>query len=56
MLLIQIIFEWKVSVNQKVKVKPSFRYFSWFMSGSLTLRPQKTYVYAFRALFSFCNF
>ena len=26
MLLIQIIFEWKVSINQKVKAKPSFRY------------------------------
>ena len=27
-----------------------------FMSGCLTLRPQKTNVYHFRALFGFCNF
>ena len=55
-LLIQIIFERKVSMNQKAEVKPSFRYFCRFMSGSLTLRPRKTHVYVFRALFGFGNF
>ena len=54
MLLIEIIFEWKV--NKKTRVKPSFRYFCRFMSGSLTFRPRKTYVCVFRASFSFCNF
>ena len=36
-------------LESKTKVKPSFRYFCWFMSGALTLRPRKTYVYVFRA-------
>ena len=54
MLLTQIIFEWKV--NQKTRRKPFFRYFCRFMSGSLTLRPRKMYVYVFRTLFGFCNF
>ena len=52
MLLIEIIFEWKVIMNQKTKVKLSFR----FMSGSLNPRPRKTYVYIFWALSCFCNF
>ena len=52
MLLIEIIFEWKVIMNQKTKVKLSFR----FMSGCLNPRPRKTYVYIFWALSCFCNF
>ena len=32
------------------------RDFCRFMSGSLTLRPRKTYIYVFRALFGFYNF
>ena len=54
MLLTQITLEWKVSMI-KNRVKP-FRYFCRFMSGSLTLKPRKTYDYVFRALFGFCNF
>ena len=52
MLLIQIILEWKVSMNEKTRLKPSFRYPCRFMSGSLALRLRRTF---FRALFGFCN-
>ena len=42
--------------ESKNESKPSSRYLCWFMSGSLTLRPRKAYVYHIRALFGFCNF
>ena len=46
----------KLAWIRKTRVKPSFRYFCRFTSGSLTLRPRKKYVYVFRALFGFWNF
>ena len=39
--------------SKNKKKKPSFRYFCWFMTRSLTLRLRKRYVYIFRALFAF---
>ena len=41
--------------ESKSESKPSFRNLCWFMSGSVTLRPRKTYVYHTRALFGFCS-
>ena len=43
--LIEIVFEWKVTMNQKMKTKPSFFYFCC-----------KTYVYVFQTLFNFFSF
>ena len=40
---------------KKTRLKPSFRYPCRFMSGSLALRSQRTFIYVFRALFGFCN-
>ena len=56
MLLIQIIFEWKVSMNQKNEVKSSFRLFLQIYEWFLNPQTAKDVVYVFRALFGFCNF
>ena len=56
MLLIHIIFEWKLSMNKKNKEKAFFRYFCRFMSGYLTLRPRKMYVYVFPRIIWFLQF
>ena len=54
--LIEIILGLKVTMEQ-VKTGKFFSVcFSRFLTSALTLRPQNTDIYVFRALFGFCNF
>ena len=55
-LSMKIILRLKVTIN-KVKTKNvCLRYFCRFVTSTLTLRPQNTYIYVFGALFGFLNF
>ena len=43
------------TMNQVKTKKLCFGYFYRFVTSALTLQPRSTYIYVFRALFSFCN-
>ena len=55
-LLMDIILTSKVTTNQVKTKKHCFGYFCTFVTRALTLKPRKTYIYVFGALFDFAIF
>ena len=55
-ILIQIIFEWKVSMNQENEGKAFFKVFLQIHKWFLNLLTSKGVFYVFRGLFGVCNF
>ena len=52
----EIISGLKLSTDQVKTKNFSFSYFCRFVTSALTVRPKKTYIYCFQALFSICYF